>query len=312
MAINWTMSFGAGLVLVLMYAVAVVVSRRKLQQLSQRNVLLSRQLIHALQEGLGAIRDVLLDGTQAFYARTYFQADQPLRRVSADAIFLSSYPRFVLEPVGMALIAVVGYLYVRDQGVESALPLLGALALGAQRLLPVVQKVYEGWAQTRHAKDSLANIMQLLGQPLPPDWHLPPPAPFQLQQSIRLEGVQFAYAPELPMVLQDLNLEIRRGERVGVIGSTGSGKSTMLDLFMGLLEPTGGRILVDGADLPDPSEPHRLQAWRATIAHVPQNIYLAIGRSLKTLPLVCLPIRSIWLWCSGRQSKRRFRYREYP
>ena len=274
-AIDWSIALGAGLVVALVYAAAMATSRRPLQQLSQRYVHLNRELIQALQEGLGAIRDVLLGGTQAFYARTYRQADQPLRRVGADATFLSTYPRLVLEPVGMALIAVVGYLLVRQQEVERALPLLGALALGAQRLLPVVQKVYEGWAQSRNAKASLANVLQLLEQPLPPGCQLPAPAPLPLQHSIRLDEVHFAYAPELPEVLKGLSLEIRRGERVGLIGSTGSGKSTTLDLLMGLLQPTGGRILVDGANLHDPAQPQRLQTWRAAIAHVPQSIYLA-------------------------------------
>jgi ATP-binding cassette subfamily B protein len=274
-AIDWAIALGAGLVVALVYLAAMAASRRPLQQLSQRYVDLNRALIQALQEGLGAIRDVLMGGTQAFYARTYRQADQPLRRVAADATFLSTYPRLVLEPVGMALIAVVGYLLVRQQGVARALPLLGALALGAQRLLPVVQKVYEGWAQSRNAKASLANVLQLLEQPLPPGCQLPPPAPLPLQKSIRLDAVHFAYAPELPEVLRGLSLEIRRGERVGLIGSTGSGKSTTLDLLMGLLQPTSGRILVDGASLHDPAQPQRLQAWRAAIAHVPQSIYLA-------------------------------------
>ena len=274
-AIDWSIALGAGLVVALVYAAAMAASRRPLQQLSQRYVNLNRALIQALQEGLGAIRDVLLGGTQGFYARTYRQADQPLRRVGADAGFLSAYPRLVLEPVGMALIAVVGYLLVRQQGVARALPLLGALALGAQRLLPVVQKVYEGWAQSRNAKASLASVLQLLGQPLPPGCQLPPPAPLRLQQSIRLDAVHFAYAPELPEVLRGLSLEIRRGERVGLIGSTGSGKSTTLDLLMGLLQPTAGRIQVDGVNLHDPAQPQRLKAWRAAIAHVPQSIYLA-------------------------------------
>ena len=274
-AIDWAIALVAGLVVALVYGAAMAASRRPLQQLSHRYVDLNRALIQALQEGLDAIRDVLLGGTQAFYARTYRQADQPLRRVGADANFLSTYPRLVLEPVGMALIAVVGYLLVRQQGVARALPLLGALALGAQRLLPVVQKVYEGWAQSRNAKASLASVLQLLEQPLPPGCQLPAPAPLRLQQSIRLDAVHFAYSPELPEVLKGLSLEIRRGERVGLIGSTGSGKSTTLDLLMGLLQPTAGRILVDGANLHDSAQPQRLQAWRAAIAHVPQSIYLA-------------------------------------
>ncbi len=275
LAIDWTTAVGAGLVVGLVYAGAMASSRRPLQVMAQSQVLLNRQLIQALQEGLGAIRNVLLDGTQAFYANSYQRADQPLRRNGADASFLSFYPRLVLEPVGMALIALIGLLLVRQAGVARALPLLGALALGAQRLLPVVQKVYEGWAQSRSAKDSLANVLELIAQPLPSGQTQGRAAPLALMQGLRFQAVHFAYGPELPEVLRGIDLEIGRGERIGIIGSTGSGKSTTLDLLMGLLLPTAGRILLDGEDLHDPEHPERLSAWRATIAHVPQSIYLA-------------------------------------
>ena len=275
LAIDAEIALGAGLVVAFVYLVAMAASRRSLQQLGQQQVLLNRRLIQVLQEGLGAIRDVLLDGHQSVYGATYRQADRPLRQAGADAGFLSSYPRFVLEPVGTALIAVAGYVLVREQGVGRALPLLGALALGAQRLLPMAQKVYEGWAQTRNAKDSLASVLQLLNQSLPAENDLRQPDPLHLRGVICLKGVHFRYGPDLPEVLQGLNLEIRRGERIGLIGSTGSGKSTTLDLLMGLLQPTAGRILVDGEDLYVPCHPERLAAWRAAIAHVPQSIYLS-------------------------------------
>jgi ATP-binding cassette subfamily B protein len=96
-----------------------------------------------------------------------------------------------------------------------------------------------------------------------------------LKQGIHFEAVHFAYGLELPEVLRGIELQICRGERIGIIGSTGSGKSTTLDLLMGLLEPTAGQILVDGQDLHDPEHPERLMAWRSTIAHVPQTIYMA-------------------------------------
>jgi len=275
LAIDWAIAVAAGLVVGLVYFAAMAASRRPLQVMGQRQIQLNRQLIQALQEGLGAIRDVLLDGTQAFYADTYQRADQPLRRNSADADFISTYPRLVLEPVGMALIAVMGFLLVRQEGVARALPLLGALAMGAQRLLPVVQKVYEGWAQTRNAKGSLEKVLELLDQPLPYGQRQRRAQPLALREGLRFEEVHFSYAPGLPEVIQGIDLEIQRGKRIGIIGSTGSGKSTTLDLLMGLLLPTAGRILVDGEDLHDPKHPERLSAWRATIAHVPQSIYLA-------------------------------------
>ncbi len=275
LAIDWKIAVGTGSVVGLVYFVCIAASRRPLLQLGQRQMLLNRTLIQALQEGLGAIRDVLLDGSQAFFANTYSQADLPMRRVQADASFLSTFPRLVLEPVGMALIALMGLLLVRQQGVGRALPLLGALALGAQRLLPVVQKVYEGWAQSRNAKGSLATVLCLLAQPVPHTGAEVNAQPMFFKHAIRFEAVHFAYGVNLPEVLRGIDLEIPRGQRIGIIGTTGSGKSTTLDLLMGLLKPTEGMILVDGENLHDLDHPERLSAWRSAIAHVPQSIYLA-------------------------------------
>ena len=184
-------------------------------------------------------------------------------------------------------------MLVRQQGVDKALPLLGALALGAQRLLPVVQKVYEGWALTRNAKGSLENVLRLIDQPLPADVAQVRAEPIALQEVLRFEAVHFAYGPELPKVLRGIDLEIRRGERIGLIGSTGSGKSTTLDLLMGLLTPTSGKILLDGHDLHAAEHPERLSSWRANIAHVPQSIYLADSSIAENIALACQEIRSI-------------------
>lgn len=272
LAVNWAVALGSGLVIGLVYAGAITVSRRPLQQLGAIHASLNRRLIQALQEGLGAIRDVLLNGNQQIYTAEYCQADQPLRRAQAQGTFLSSYPRLLLEPVGLAVIASIGYLLVLQDGTAKALPLLGLLALGAQRLLPMAQKIYEGWAQSCNAKQSLANVLALQAQPLLGWAELPPAVPLSLQQDIRFEAVCFRYNEALPWVLNGIDFEIKRGEHIGLIGSTGSGKSTTLDLLMGLLVPTSGRILVDGQDLQDP---HLLASWRAAIAHVPQSIYLA-------------------------------------
>jgi ATP-binding cassette subfamily B protein len=174
----------------------------------------------------------------------------------------------------LVAIALLGVLLVQQQGSGGAvIPLLGALALGAQRLLPVLQQVYANWTSLKGFNADLVGVLALLNQQMPPQVQVA--EPLSLREDIRLEGVHFRYGPEQPEVLRGLDLEIRRGERIGLIGSTGSGKSTTVDLLMGLLAPTAGRVLVDGVDLHDPAHPERLAAWRASIAHVPQSIYLA-------------------------------------
>ena len=155
----------------------------------------------------------------------------------------------------------------------AVIPLLGALALGAQRLLPALQQIYSGWASLKGYNAAIQAVLAMLNQPLPAAGAEGRTADAAREHSYG--GVYFRYGLEQPDVLQGLNLEIRRGERIGLIGSTGSGKSTTVDLMMGLLAPTAGRVLVDGLDLHDPDHPQRLVAWRAAIAHVPQSIYLA-------------------------------------
>lgn len=236
----------------------------------------SIQQLKALQEGLGAIRDVILDGSQHLYLKIYQQADRPQRQLEAKNNFLAASPRYVLEALGMVAIAVLGGLLMVQRGSGAGvIPLLGALALGAQRLLPALQQIYSGWAALKGFNAAIKSVLVMLNQPLL--HQILAAGPLPLHHGVRLEGVCFRYRDDQPEVLRGLDLEILRGERVGLIGSTGSGKSTTVDLLMGLLAPTAGRVLVDGADLHDPYVPERLMAWRASIAHVPQNIYLADG-----------------------------------
>jgi ABC-type multidrug transport system fused ATPase/permease subunit len=272
--IDWLVALSAAGLFGITYGLVAATSRRRLQQNGARIAEATNQRLQALQEGLGAIRDVLLDGSQATYLEVYRRADRPQRQLDCNNLFLSTFPRFALEALGLVAIAVLGGVLMLQRGSGAGvIPLLGALALGAQRLLPALQQIYGGWANLNGVGASLAAVIELLEQPLPQQQAAA--APLVLQQSLRLQGVCFRYAPELPEVLQGLDLEIHRGERIGLIGSTGSGKSTLVDLLMGLLVPGSGRLLVDGHDLHDPAHAELLAGWRAAVAHVPQSIYLA-------------------------------------
>jgi ATP-binding cassette, subfamily B, bacterial PglK len=254
------------------YALISWVFRNKLRTNAQRIARESTQVVKAVQEGLGGIRDVLLDGTQPFYCDVYRRADSPLRLAMGNNIFIGGSPRFVMEAAGMVLIVVLAYnLSHQVGGIASSLPVLGALALGAQRLLPALQQSYAAWASIVGSQTALAETLEFLDQSLPVEALQPAPAPLSLQTAIRLNAVRFRYGSESPWVLDGFNLSIQKGARVGVVGGTGSGKSTMLDLLMGLMEPSEGQILVD--ELPISGE--RRRAWQRTIAHVPQSIYLA-------------------------------------
>ncbi len=265
-AIVAAVSFGSA------YGVIAWLTRHRLVLNSQRVAHEQTQVIKALQEGLGAIREVLLDGAQSVYCDVYRRAVMQLQRAGGENTFINQAPRYAMEAFGMALIAVfVLALSYRQGGVGAALPILGILALGAQRLLPLMQQLYGNWSVVAGNKAALNEVLDLLCQPLPAEANQPEPVALALNDTISFDNVHFQYESNGNWVLDGFNLVIPKGTRVGFVGTTGSGKSTALDLLMGLLEPTQGRILVDGQPIS-----HELQrAWQRTIAHVPQNIFLA-------------------------------------
>ncbi|MDE0931449.1 MAG: ABC transporter ATP-binding protein, partial [Halioglobus sp.] len=268
------------------YALIAWVCRRRLRRNSQRIAHEQTKVVKALQEGLGGIRDVLLDGTQQVYCDIYHKADKLVRRANGSNIFISGSPRFVVDTLGMGLIAALAYVLSQQVGgMATALPVLGALALGAQRLLPALQTIYSSWAVITGSHASLSDAIALLDQPLPAELLKPAPAPLLFQDAIRFNAARFRYTGDGPWVLDGLNLTIPKGSRVGFVGSTGGGKSTTLDLLMGLLTPTEGEFLVDG----QPISGNRLRAWQRSIAHVPQSIYLADTTLAENIAFGVLP-----------------------
>lgn len=272
LAINAGVAIAAAIGFSVSYGLIIWIFRKRLAYNAKLIAQGYTQSTKAQQEGLGGIRDVLLDGTQPYYCDIYRRADYPLRVAMGDNIFIGGAPRFAMEAIGMMLIAALAYMLTRQPGgASSALLVLGTLALGAQRLLPALQQIYAGWVSIIGSRDSLFDALEFLDQPLPTEAFLPPPLPLDFKEAICFEKVRFQYANASPWVLDGIDLNLPRGSRVGFVGSTGSGKSTMLDLLMGLMEPTAGRVLVDGQAISG----ERLLAWRRTIAHVPQSIYLA-------------------------------------
>jgi ATP-binding cassette, subfamily B, bacterial PglK len=234
----------------------------------------STQMLKSLQEGLGGIRDVLIDGTQKFYCQLYRNADLPLRRASGNNKFIAGSPRYVMEAIGMILIAGLAYMLTQQQGgMVTAIPMLGALALGAQRLLPALQQAYSSYSSIKGSKSSFEDVLDLLDQSLPEYANHPAPKLIQFNEEIKLTNLSFRYTKESPWVLKNINLNLKKGSHIGFIGSTGSGKSTLLDVIMGLLPATEGSLAIDRQSINDKNR----RSWQAHIAHVPQKIYLSDG-----------------------------------
>ncbi len=254
------------------YVVIIQFVKRRLKTDSERLSKELTTLVKVLQEGLGGIRDILIDGTQEVYCEIYKNADIPARKAQANISIISAAPRFIIESLGTILIALIAYyLTISSSAGNSTITILGGLAMGALRIMPVLQQLYVSWANIKGGEALFNDAIDLLEQELPSyvnEKFLPP---IHFNDALYLNNLSFRYSEQSNLVLNNINLKIEKGSRIGIIGSTGSGKSTLLDVLMGLLNPTEGEFLVDGNVI----TLSNFRNWQMHLSHVPQMIYLS-------------------------------------
>ena len=260
-----------GALLGFFYCLCAVFARQRMSRNSKLIAAGYTRIMKVAQEAFGGFRDIILDGSHHYYIRLFRQANYRLRRAVSSNMFLSTAPRYLTETAAMLIFS--GLLLWGIQGGENlneALPRLGVLALGAQRLMPLVQQGYLSWSVLVGSAASANQVLQFLTPPKahPPEIRF---APLPFEKSMEFREVSFRYSETGPWIIRNLNLIIPKGAKIGLVGPTGSGKSTFVDLLMGLLSPTQGSIEVDGRTLVK----NDLPRWRKNIAHVPQDIFLA-------------------------------------
>ena len=287
-ALIWIDPFAALVAAAATAAVYVAVSAVAKKRLAANSDAIGRSFnarMKVAQESLGSIRDVIIDGTQDAYVDLFRRIDLQLCVARANTAFLAAAPRFIIETVGIVIIAAIAVaLAQRGHGLAGALPILGAIAFGAQRLLPLLQQVYNGWTTASGYFAVVGQTAELLTLPLEPHSNLEDDVqPLPLRDRISFRNVGFAYPTRHRPALRDISFDIPCGSAVALVGETGSGKSTLADLLMGLLEPDEGRICVDGVELTG----QKRRNWQRSIAHVPQSIFLAdttVARNVSLAP----------------------------
>ena len=272
--INFTLTFYIFLSFSIAYCFLVLSSKRELKRNSEAIETVSIRLLKSLQEGLGSIRDVLMGNTQDEYVRLYEESDKPQRLLLAKNQFIASYPRYALEALGILIISVAGFVVVNNKGDGTqVIPLLGTFALGSQRLLPSIQGVYASWAKVKSYEADLRTVSYLISQPV--NEFSPLRQENKLKNKVEFNDISYVYPNSNKPSILSATFTINKGDCIGIIGETGSGKSTLVDLIMGLLIPSSGTIFIDQKDLYGPNNQSNLLSWRASIAHVPQSIYMS-------------------------------------
>lgn len=273
-------AFSAALVLGGAYMIVYRIVRGHLHRIGDEGVGLNRARFQAATEALGGIKGIRLLGAERHYISRFIGPSRALARRMSTGTTISSVPKYAIEAIGFTGILGLALLMLARHGGDSAqmgevLPLIGLYAFAGYRLLPAVQAIYRGFTMLRFGDAGLESIevdlrlSETSGRDLPET--MIPPMP--LMREIALEGVDYAYPGSEDVGLHGVSLRIPAGARVGIVGRTGAGKTTLVDVILGLLEPSRGRLLIDGVPVTEDT----LRNWQRSIGYVPQDIYLRDG-----------------------------------
>jgi ATP-binding cassette, subfamily B, bacterial PglK len=255
------------------YAFLYLVVQRRLARLGQERFDSNACKYKITSEALVGIKELKILGREpAFFEKFSFYARQAAENTTSHQA-ISQVPRFLLESLafGGILLIVLYFLMVKGD-VGQTLPVLALYAFAGYRLMPALQTIFASATSIRFNLSVVDALRQDLAgvTAMPASWVQAPVAPLPFAREIRLEGISFTYPGGTEPVIRDLHLAIRKNAKVGFVGATGSGKTTTVDIILGLLTPQEGFLSIDGSRL----APEDLPRWQRKIGYVPQSIFL--------------------------------------
>ena len=265
--------------LAVVYLLLYKFTRRRQSSNGQKIALFSDRAVGALQSSFSAVEDVHIFNTFKFFQKSYSIANQNLRTAQAQNKFLGECPRPLVETFGMILICGMAiYLERSNNTINQMLPVLGVLVLGLQRLLPLVQQMYGSLVGFMSSKASISDFVTLLDLEKglkTEDRVVPQNDNFR---GITVENLCFTFNSG-KSVLNNVNVGISAGERVGLMGPSGEGKSTFANILLGLIQPTSGRVVYQFGD--QAIESHKLS--HSIVSHVPQKPHIFQGTIVENI-----------------------------
>ena len=243
--------------------------------LKKNSLILSKYSDHRvkfIQESIGSIREIILDSLQNIFSKIFSESEKKFRLASANVATVGSSPKIIFETIGIILLLLFCYIFFQGkigQNIELVIS-LGVFTFAANKLLPLFNTVYVAWVFLSGAQDSISDLKKLLDRYQ--DGSLDDKNRESLKNNfkIKFEKLEFSYFGSRKKIFEDLNIDLKLKTRIGITGLTGSGKSTFIDLLMGLLAPTNGKIYIDDIELNNKT----LKSWQSKISHVPQDIFL--------------------------------------
>ncbi len=269
--INPLLTLMVALVCAIFYSIVILSINKILLSESEIIARANTKQVKTMRESLGGIRDVFINNAHDFYHSTFAASDYQLRRGQAINMFASMSPRYIIETLGIIIIVLTAYHLSTQASFIEAIPMLGLLAVSAQKLLPLFQQFYVAWTAIQGNFESLQDVTSLLNESSEASSQSQICKPIVFHDSIELRDITFSHTGDNPALFQNLNLKINQGDRIGIIGKTGAGKSTFVDIVAGLLFPSRGGVFIDDIKL-DQGNAH---SWMRSVAYVPQHIFLS-------------------------------------
>ena len=271
-AMDPVLAFWVGAIIGGLYMVAYLLVQRLLARIGRERVAANRERFTSTGEALGGIKAIKLLGREYAYLSRFRPASNRFAEHQATATTLADVPKYVIEATGVGGILLLAVATMStENGIGTVLPILGLYAFAGYKLLPAAQRIYEGFARLRFGAAAVESVYEDLRvrSSLAKIKGVSEP-PMALTQRIRLDNVSFTYPNSATPALHQIDITIPVGTTVGFVGSTGAGKTTLVDIILGLLLPTEGTLCIDG----EPIDEANLRRWQDALGYVPQDIFL--------------------------------------
>jgi len=273
LVVNPVLALIVAIVIGAIYGTIYILLRRKLERIGRERLEANARRFKVASEAFGGIKAIKLMGSEEIFVRRYSAHSYQFSSHTATAAVIASIPRYALETVAFGgIILIVLYLLATGGDLATVLPLAGLFTFAGYRMMPAIQQIFQGATQLRFNLATLDTLHETLqtDEALTGHRHSGDNQPLLFKDRLELQGITFRYPVAAEPVINDLSLTIRAGSSIAFAGKTGSGKTTISDIILGLLPPREGSMRVDGVEI----GPENLHNWQRNLGYVPQDIYL--------------------------------------